>query len=97
MLESSFFGHKKGAFTGAHTDKPGFLEKADGGDLFLDEVGDIEIGMQGKLLRAIEGGGYSPVGTNETCYSNFRIIALSFIYLSLTTSNSTSLSNLIGP
>lgn len=75
LLESSFFGHKKGAFTGAHTDKPGFLEKADGGDLFLDEIGDIDIGMQGKLLRAIEGGGYSPVGTNETCYSNFRIIA----------------------
>jgi len=75
LLESSFFGHKKGAFTGAHSDKPGFLDKADGGDLFLDEVGDIEVGMQGKLLRAIEGGGYTPVGTNETHYSNFRIIA----------------------
>ena len=75
LLESSFFGHKKGAFTGAHIDKQGLLEKADGGDLFLDEVGDIDIGMQGKLLRAIEGGGYSPVGGNETCYSDFRIIA----------------------
>ena len=75
LLESSFFGHKKGAFTGAHADKLGFLAKADGGDLFLDEVGDIEIGMQGKLLRAIEGGGFSPVGTNETCNANFRIIA----------------------
>ena len=41
LLESAFFGHKKGAFTGAHIDKPGFLDKADGGDLFLDEVGDI--------------------------------------------------------
>ena len=75
LLESSFFGHKKGAFTGAHMDKPGFLEKADGGDLFLDEVGGIDLGMQGKLLRAIEGGGYSPVGSNEICHSNFRIIA----------------------
>jgi transcriptional regulator with PAS, ATPase and Fis domain len=75
LLESSFFGHKKGAFTGAYEDKPGFLEKASGGDLFLDEVGDIDLSIQGKLLRAIEGGGYSPVGANEICYSDFRIIA----------------------
>ncbi len=75
LLESSFFGHKKGAFTGAYDDNPGFLDKADGGDLFLDEVGDIDLGIQGKLLRAIEGGGYLPVGTNELCYSDFRIIA----------------------
>lgn len=75
LLESSFFGHKKGAFTGAYIDKPGFLEKADGGVLFLDEVGDIDLGLQSKLLRAIEGGGYSPVGTNEICHSDFRIIA----------------------
>jgi PAS domain S-box-containing protein len=75
LLESSFFGHKKGAFTGAYIDKPGFLEKADGGVLFLDEVGDIGLGLQSKLLRAIEGGGYSPVGTNEICHSDFRIIA----------------------
>ena len=75
LLESSFFGHKKGAFTGAYTDKPGFLEKADGGVLFLDEVGDIDLGLQSKLLRAIEGGGYSPIGTNEIYHSDFRIIA----------------------
>ena len=75
LLESAFFGHKKGAFTGAHIDKPGFLDKADGGDLFLDEVGDIKLGMQGKLLRVIEGSSYSPVGTNETHQSNFRVIA----------------------
>jgi len=75
LLESAFFGHKKGAFTGAYIDKPGFLEKADGGDLFLDEVGDIGLRLQSKLLRAIEGGGYSPVGSNEICYSDFRIIA----------------------
>jgi PAS domain S-box-containing protein len=75
LLESAFFGYKKGAFTGAYEDKPGFLEKANGGDLFLDEVGDINLSIQGKLLRAIEGGSYSPVGTNEICYSDFRIIA----------------------
>jgi transcriptional regulator with PAS, ATPase and Fis domain len=76
LLESSFFGHKKGAFSGAaYTDKPSFLEKADGGVLFLDEVGDIDLGLQSKLLRAIEGGGYSPVGANEICHSDLRIIA----------------------
>ena len=57
LLESEFFGHRKGAFTGAYIDKPGYLDRADGGDLFLDEVGDLDLGMQGKLLRAIDGGG----------------------------------------
>ncbi len=75
LLESEFFGHRKGAFTGAYIDKPGYLDRADGGDLFLDEVGDLDLAMQGKLLRAIEGGGYTPVGSQEVCYSNFRIIA----------------------
>ena len=75
LMESEFFGHRKGAFTGAYIDKQGFLQSADGGDLFLDEVGDLDLILQGKLLRAIEGGEYSPVGSNEICYSNFRIIA----------------------
>jgi PAS domain S-box-containing protein len=75
LMESEFFGHRKGAFTGAYIDKPGYLDRANGGDLFLDEVGDLDLTMQGKLLRAIEGGGYTPVGSQEVCYSNFRIIA----------------------
>ena len=75
LMESEFFGHRKGAFTGAHFDKQGLLEMANEGDLFLDEVGDLSLSMQGKLLRAIEGGGYTPVGSSEVCYSNFRIIA----------------------
>lgn len=75
LLESEFFGHKKGAFTGAYKDQPGFLKMADGGDLFLDEVGDLHLSMQGKLLRAIEGGGFSPVGGAALCKSDFRIIA----------------------
>jgi len=75
LLESEFFGHRKGAFTGAYIDKKGFLERANGGEVFLDEVGDLGLSLQGKLLRAIEGGEYSPVGSNEVCYSNFRIIA----------------------
>ena len=75
LLESEFFGHKKGAFTNANTDRAGYLDIADGGTLFLDEVGDLGINLQAKLLRAIEGGGYNPVGSNVTKKSNFRIIA----------------------
>jgi PAS domain S-box-containing protein len=75
LLEAEFFGHKKGAFTGALADKPGFLDLADGGTLFLDEVGELNPTMQVKLLRAIEGGGYTPVGSNITKTSDFRVIA----------------------
>ncbi len=75
LLESEFFGHKKGAFTGAHADKQGYLDRADGGTLFLDEVGELSLNLQAKLLRAIEGGGYSPVGSSVNKVSHFRIIA----------------------
>ncbi|MBN2125390.1 MAG: sigma-54-dependent Fis family transcriptional regulator, partial [Deltaproteobacteria bacterium] len=75
LLESEFFGYKKGAFTGAHTDKHGYLDLADGGTLFLDEVAELSLNMQVKLLRAIDGGGYSPIGSAETKRSRFRIIA----------------------
>ncbi|WP_035237292.1 sigma-54 interaction domain-containing protein [Desulfobacter vibrioformis] len=77
LLENEFFGHVKGAFTGAHNDKKGFLSHVQGGTLFLDEVGELSLNMQVKLLRAIEGGGYSPVGSNEVLYSDFRIVAAS--------------------
>jgi len=75
LLESEFFGHKKGAFTGAHADKQGYLDVADGGTLFLDEVGELSLSLQAKMLRAIEGGGYSPVGSSVNKLSDFRIIA----------------------
>ncbi len=75
LLESEFFGHRKGAFTGAHADKRGYLDVADGGTLFLDEVGELSLTLQAKLLRAIEGGGYSPVGSSVNKLSDFRIIA----------------------
>ncbi len=77
LLETEFFGHVKGAFTGAYSDKKGFLAHVNGGTLFLDEIGEISLNMQVKLLRAIEGGGYSPVGSNEILYSDFRIVAAS--------------------
>ena len=75
LLESEFFGHKKGAFTGAHCDKHGYLDSADGGSLFLDEVGELGLNMQVKLLRALEGGGYTPVGGGTVRNSRFRVIA----------------------
>lgn len=75
LLESEFFGYKKGAFTGADMDKHGYLDLADGGTLFLDEIGEIGLNMQIKLLRAIEGGGYTPVGGSQTKKPDIRIIA----------------------
>ncbi len=77
LIESEFFGHAKGAFTGATSDKKGYLETADGGTLFLDEIGEISLNMQVKLLRAIEGGGFSPIGSQKILKPNLRIIAAS--------------------
>jgi PAS domain S-box-containing protein len=75
LLESEFFGHKKGAFTGAYRDKAGYLDIADGGSLFLDEIGELNLNMQVKLLRAIDGGDYVPVGDSRARKSDFRTIA----------------------
>ncbi|MBW2739331.1 MAG: sigma-54-dependent Fis family transcriptional regulator [Deltaproteobacteria bacterium] len=75
LLESEFFGYKKGAFTGANMDKHGYLDLAGEGTLFLDEVSELDLNLQVKLLRVIDGGGYTPVGSNKTKYSDFRIIA----------------------
>lgn len=75
LLESEFFGHRKGSFTGAVLDKHGYLDLANNGTLFLDEIGELHISMQAKLLRAIDGGGYNPIGSNKIDHSDFRIIA----------------------
>ncbi len=75
LFESEFFGYKKGAFTGADKDKPGYLDMAEGGTLFMDEVGELDLNIQVKLLRAIEGGGYTPVGSGEIKKPDIRIIA----------------------
>jgi len=82
LFEREFFGHRKGAFTGAHADAPGYLDMADGGTLFLDEVSELTVNMQAKLLRAIEGSGYRPIGGTETKNSDFRIISASNAALS---------------
>ena len=68
LFESEFFGYKKGAFTGALADRKGCLDRADGGTLFLDELGELSLSAQTKLLRAIEGQGFTPVG-GPTCTS----------------------------
>lgn len=75
LLESEFFGHKKGAFTGAYADKHGYLDLADNGSLFLDEIGELGMNIQVKLLRALEGGGYSPLGSVQVQYPDIRIIS----------------------
>jgi transcriptional regulator with PAS, ATPase and Fis domain len=75
LIESEFFGHKRGAFSGAVAEKPGYIHYAEGGTLFLDEIGEISLSMQTKLLRVIEGGGYTPVGETRIRSSNIRIIS----------------------
>jgi len=75
LVESEFFGYKKGAFTGAALDNPGYLSSADGGTLFLDEVGELDLNLQAKLLRAIDGGGYTPIGSTDIKTPDVRFIA----------------------
>jgi two-component system response regulator PilR (NtrC family) len=75
LMESEFFGHKKGSFTGAIGDKDGYFKIASQGTLFLDEVGDIPLPLQVKLLRAIEEGEILPVGASTTIKVDVRIIA----------------------
>ena len=75
LLESEFFGYKKGAFSGAVINKHGYLDLADNGSLFLDEVGELDPVMQVKLLRALDTGGYYPIGSSFMKHSDFRIIA----------------------
>ena len=75
LLESELFGHKRGAFTGAVADKPGLFAKADGGTMFLDEVGDMSPEMQSRLLRVLQTGESKPVGDVVTRKVRVRVIA----------------------
>ncbi|MDR2577250.1 MAG: sigma-54 dependent transcriptional regulator [Chitinispirillales bacterium] len=74
LLKSELFGHVKGSFTGAIGDRPGYLEEANGGTLFMDEIGDTEIETQGLLLKAIEERAYRRIGENRQRLSDFRLI-----------------------
>jgi len=75
LAESELFGHERGAFTGAVRAHAGVVALADGGVLFLDELGELPLAMQAKLLRTLESGEYRPVGSNRTLRSQFRILA----------------------
>jgi formate hydrogenlyase transcriptional activator len=77
LFESEFFGHVKGAFTGALKDKPGRFELADGGTLFLDEIGEVPLAMQAKLLRVLQEQELERVGDTRTRKVNARVIAAS--------------------
>jgi len=74
LFESEFFGHEKGAFTGAYAQKIGLVEAVHGGTLLLDEIGDIPLPLQVKLLRLLETGTYRRVGSVESKYTDFRLI-----------------------
>jgi transcriptional regulator with PAS, ATPase and Fis domain len=75
LMESELFGHRRGSFTGAVSDKVGLFEKADGGTIFLDEIGDMPLEMQGKLLRVLQAGEIKPVGDVVTRRVRVRVIA----------------------
>ena len=75
LLEAELFGYRKGAFSGADRDHPGLFEQADEGTLFLDEVGELSLECQAKLLRVIEGKAFRPVGGTKDVKVDVRLIA----------------------
>ncbi len=75
LMESEFFGHRKGSFTGAVSDHPGLFQSAEGGTLFLDEIADLPLSMQAKLLRAIQERAIRPVGGHEEVAFDCRILS----------------------
>jgi DNA-binding NtrC family response regulator len=75
LADAELFGHTKGAFTGATQDRVGVFEQADGGTLFLDEIGDMPFTLQSKLLRVLENGEVTPVGSNRTRKVNVRVVS----------------------
>lgn len=75
LMESELFGYAKGAFTGANTNKIGLIEQADGGTAFFDEIGELPLELQGKLLRLLQEQEFRPVGSLQVKKSKFRVIA----------------------
>ncbi len=75
LMESNLFGHRKGSYTGAHADKLGLLDEAHGGTAFFDEIGELPLELQMKLLRVLQEKEYRAIGANATRSSDFRVIA----------------------
>lgn len=75
LVESALFGHKRGAFTGADSDKNGFFQTADSGTIFLDEIADLPLETQAKLLRVLDSGEVYPVGATTPTYVDLRVVA----------------------
>jgi transcriptional regulator with PAS, ATPase and Fis domain len=82
-IDSELFGHEKGAFTGAHDTRKGYFEVADGGTIFLDEVGELPLPTQVRLLRVLETGEYIRVGSSKVLKTNVRIVAATNINMLL--------------
>ncbi len=74
-IDSELFGHEKGSFTGAHEARKGYFEVVDGGSIFLDEVGELPLGTQARLLRVLESGEYIRVGSSKVQKTNVRVVA----------------------
>ena len=81
LADAEFFGHTKGAFTGALNDRAGYFEQANGGTLFLDEIGDMPLSLQTKLLRVLEDGLVTPIGSSRQRKVNVRIVAATNVHL----------------
>jgi len=81
LLESELFGYKRGAFTGAHSERPGIILESNGGTLFLDEINNLPLEMQSKLLRVMEEGKVRPLGSDRAIDTNVRIITASSVPL----------------
>lgn len=75
MFESQFFGHKRGAFTGAEANHAGFFQQANGGTLFLDEIGELPVALQSKLLRVLEDKTFTPLGADRPVHVDVRLVS----------------------
>ena len=81
LADSTLFGHLKGAFTGANSDRKGYFELASGGTLFLDEIGDLPLDLQAKLLRVLEDGFFTPVGGTQPKQADVRVVVATNVAL----------------
>lgn len=84
-IDSELFGHEKGSFTGATSDRKGYFEVADGGTIFLDEVGELPLSTQVRLLRVLEAGEFIKVGSSKTLKTNVRVVAATNLNMAVAT------------